>query len=85
LKQYDIVLEFPSLSGSPRAEKIGVKARPYSHEFIKRMGGYFEIIVFTASKQSYADKIVEFLDPSKEYISFSFYREHCSFVDGKRM
>jgi len=46
------------------------------------MGKIFELVVFTASKQCYADKIVEFLDPTNEFISFRFYREHCTFVDG---
>ena len=47
------------------------------------MSQNFEIVIFTASKQSYADKIIDFLDPKNTLISFRFYREHCTIVDGK--
>mmetsp|Transcript_16185 Transcript_16185/g.15573 ORF Transcript_16185/g.15573 Transcript_16185/m.15573 type:complete len:103 (-) Transcript_16185:98-406(-) len=33
--------------------------------------------VFTASEQSYADLIIDKIDPNKEFFSFRLYRHHC--------
>lgn len=40
-------------------EKIFVTIRPYALSFIKKMSQYFEIIVFTASEQDYADAVLD--------------------------
>lgn len=37
----------------------------------------FEIIIFTASHSCYADKVIDYLDPNKEYVSHRLYRESC--------
>ena len=37
----------------------------------------FELIVFTASEASYADAILDYIDPDREFISHRFYRHHC--------
>lgn len=41
------------------------------------MSKYFEIIVFTASQQLYANKIIDYIDPEKKYISSRIFRDHC--------
>ena len=35
------------------------------------------MIVFTASHQVYADAILDYIDPKKEYIQARLYRQHC--------
>jgi len=34
-------------------------------------------VVFTASHQCYATKVIQHLDPEGKYIDHSFFREHC--------
>lgn len=37
----------------------------------------YVIIVYTASHQSYADSVLDFLDPEKELIKYRLYRQNC--------
>ena len=37
----------------------------------------FEIIVFTASHNCYANKVLDYLDPKEELIHHRLFREHC--------
>jgi CTD small phosphatase-like protein 2 len=37
--------------------------RPFAMEFLAKMSNIFEIIIFTASEKSYADSILDHLDP----------------------
>lgn len=54
-----------------------ISLRPYALSFLKKCKKYFEIIAFTASEKSYADAILDEIDPNYEYISHRLYREHC--------
>jgi len=36
-----------------------------------------QVVVFTASHQSYADAILDYIDPENEIFSFRMYRQHC--------
>lgn len=37
----------------------------------------FEIVVFTASKQVYADRVIDYLDPQGTLVQHRVYRDHC--------
>ena len=52
--------------------------RPYCIEFLRDMSEIFEIIIFTAAMQDYADGILNKLDPDKKYIKHRLYRQHTS-------
>ena len=43
--------------------QIGINIRPYALTFLKKMATKYEIIIFTASHHSYADTILDELDP----------------------
>lgn len=47
------------------------------------MSKIFEIIIFTASRQDYADAVIDQLDPSGELIQYRLYRQHCVHLKGK--
>lgn len=46
------------------------------------MSKKFELIIFTAGRQDYADKMIDLLDPNREYISHRLYRQNCSNFQG---
>ena len=56
--------------------------RPHAQRFLRKVSQWFEVIVFTASQPEYADQVLEWLDPGREWVHHRLYRQHCSLVDG---
>jgi CTD small phosphatase-like protein 2 len=50
------------------------KIRPYARTFLQEMSKFFEIVIFTAAHQNYADFIIDCLDPNKDLIQHRLYR-----------
>lgn len=51
--------------------------RPGCEEFIELMAKYYEIVIFTAALQEYADQVVDQID-KKNLIKARLYRQHTS-------
>lgn len=51
--------------------------RPFAPEFIEEMSKHYELVIFTAALQDYADWIIDRLDEKKR-ISHRLYRQHTS-------
>lgn len=45
------------------------------------MSKKFELLIFTAARQDYADVIIDKIDPENKYIAHRLYRQHCEHVD----
>lgn len=41
------------------------------------LGKYYEICVFTAGTQDYADACLDYIDPDRQIIKHRLYRQHC--------
>jgi Dullard-like phosphatase family protein len=46
--------------------------------FLEAASRRFEVVIFTASQQSYADKVIDALDPSGLLVAHRLYRGHCT-------
>ncbi|KAM3129455.1 hypothetical protein pb186bvf_018447 [Paramecium bursaria] len=55
--------------------------RPYAEQFLIEMSKHFEIIIFTAALQDYADFILDLIDKDN-VISHRLYRQHTTFHNG---
>jgi CTD small phosphatase-like protein 2 len=57
--------------------------RPGVLDLLKELCNYYEIDIFTAALQHYADNILDKLDKNNIYFSHRLYRCHCNWEEGK--
>ena len=60
---------------------LNVCVRPGCNKFLQELGSLYEIVIFTASCQIYADAVIDFIDPGK-VVRHRLYRESCSDFGG---
>ena len=46
-------------------------------EFLEFVASHFEVVLWTAATNEYADAVVDDLDPEKRIFSHRLYRENC--------
>ena len=59
---------------------VGINIRPYAKYALEELSKYYQIIVFTASHSAYANKVIDNLDPQKQYIKHRLFREDCVYL-----
>ena len=79
-QSYSVKLTFPIDNGG--SIQAGVRIRPRCKEFLTELAKTAEVIIFTASSASYADVILDYLDPEKKLIEHRLYRNHCTLEKG---
>ena len=57
---------------------VFARIRPYANQFLEYCSQFCEIVIFTASRQEYADRMLDFLDPEKKLIKHRLFRESCT-------
>jgi len=55
--------------------------RPYCLDILQELSKHYELVVFTASHSCYANVVLDYLDPKKQYISGRLFRENCVTTD----
>ncbi len=63
--------------GEEEGGKGFVSLRPYALSFLQKVRKHFEVVAFTASEKSYADAVLDEMDPEGRLIAHRLYREHC--------
>jgi RNA polymerase II subunit A small phosphatase-like protein len=61
---------------------VYVQKRPGVNEFLEQAAELYELVTFTASMKSYADPLLDQLDPH-HCISHRLFREHCVYYNGE--
>ena len=59
-----------------------VHKRPHCDDFLRRVCKWYNLVVFTASVQEYADPVIDWLEQERQYFSGRYYRQHCTFRNG---
>ncbi|KAH7325847.1 NLI interacting factor-like phosphatase-domain-containing protein [Stachybotrys elegans] len=59
-----------------------VNKRPFCDEFLRRVCKWFNLVVFTASVQEYADPVIDWLEQERKFFSARYYRQHCTYRQG---
>jgi len=57
--------------------KAGINIRPFARECLTELSKIYELIVFTASHECYANVIIDHLDPKGDLITHRFFRDSC--------
>lgn len=61
---------------------ILVRLRPYVIDCLEKLANFYEILVFTAGEQEYADHILDYIDPDHKIFFRRLYRHDCIQVEG---
>lgn len=59
-----------------------VHKRPHCDDFLRKVCNWYELVVFTASVQEYADPVIDWLEQERKYFTRRYYRQHCTFRNG---
>ena len=57
--------------------KIGINIRPLLTESLMKIRESYILVLFTASQQIYADKVLQLIDPKNEFFVKRLYRDSC--------
>ncbi|KAL2955055.1 hypothetical protein AAZX31_18G006900 [Glycine max] len=77
----DVDFTFP-VNFNSEEHIVYVRCRPHLKDFLERVSGLFEIIIFTASQSIYAEQLLNVLDPKRKIFRHRVYRESCVYVEG---
>ena len=77
--KYDTILYFDS--EEEKHIPIPLIIRPGLYDFLEYTSENFELIVFTASDQEYANPIIDYIEKDKKYFKMRLYRNNCIFIE----
>ena len=85
-KPYTLVLDLDEtlihFKSNPNNESSGkIMIRPFLYDFLKNIKKDFELIIFTAATQDYADPIINAIEKDEKYFDHRLYRIHTTIID----
>ena len=85
-KPYSLILDLDEtlvhFKVNPDNESEGVlRVRPGIIEFLDSIDKYYELIIFTAATQEYADLLIDAVEENKIYFEHRLYRQHTVIID----
>jgi len=83
LKEYTLVLDLDETLVHCKYNESGsvVHFRPYLDDFLAAMVPLYNIVIFTAAAQDYADLVLDNIDPQRAIFSKRLYRQHTKNVN----
>jgi TFIIF-interacting CTD phosphatase-like protein len=57
--------------------RLNVKVRQHMEDVLQYLSEMYELVVFTAGMQDYADNILDSFDEDRSLIKHRLYRQHC--------
>lgn len=81
-REYTLVLDLDETLIHFEEESPGkgsFKKRPHASHFLSEVSRYYEVVIFTAGLQNYADLIIDDLDRKGIWITHRLYRHHTTF------
>ena len=79
IDKYDTILFFDN--EEEKNIPIPLIIRPGLFEFLEYVSKEFDLIIFTASEQDYADTIINYIEKDKKYFKMRLYRDDCIFIE----
>jgi len=85
-KKFSLILDLDetlihfSMNNS-KENKGTLSLRPGIFEFLDKLSKYYELMVFTAATNDYADPIIDAIERNKKYFDYRFYRQHASIIN----
>ena len=58
--------------------KVGINIRPFLYESLDILKEHYNLILYTASHQSYTDGVLKLIDPEKKYFKYRLFRYNCT-------
>ncbi len=85
-KAYTLVLDLDEtlihFKPNPNNESCGkIMIRPYLYDFLKNVKKYYELIIFTAATQDYADPIINAIEKDEKFFEYRLYRIHTTIIE----
>lgn len=61
--------------------EAGINVRKYAKEIVQHLADICEVMIFTASHECYANKVIDYLDPDNK-IAARIFRDSCVPLEG---
>ena len=79
IDKYDTILFFDN--EEEKNIPIPLITRPGLYDFLDYASQEFDLIIFTASDQNYANTIINYIEKDKKYFKMRLYRNDCIFIE----